>query len=523
MRYFAIAFLLSTLAIVALRVEEKVAERQPSSTPTAIIADQKVELIHSEVFRFDRRMKAVMNEKDVLTDIHYSGYLFVDWKEVGKEKRKGIFSFHVKDAPELPVFAEVELSSDYFLLEMKVSTVTNEDEENAVLFLKDLVSVYAFRTFEDTTGKYEGSLKILNKTEKETILLKKKNKYESSSFAQLKFNKSIHEYRVGEQLEEVSGFEDTQMGKEIKTSGVYQLKRLVVGDVMKLGIKKPKLDLKTPLMIATLKTNPSEIIEKNAPWEELEKKLSLLPTLTGKARLGLFHELVKEMKKNPKNLDAFMAWMKAGLDEPQKVSMGIGILAAVGNEKAQHELVQLYEQRSKESPETAHLILNSFASKTMKPSAEVIGMLNSILDHRKENPDLAANAAYALGAVGDVKKINELAEQASDKNEKIIYIDAMGNSGSSESLPFLLESVKSSDPQIREKAIFAMRFVNDERVKPIFEQSMNDASMSVRYAVVKAVPFQSNPRDYEVLLMNCANQSGEQQLKSLCSDALVSF
>lgn len=528
-RTIIVSLTISLLVFAALGVKDKtvlseeVAERQPSSEPGVEIKPPEFDPKNSDTYQFDRRMKAVLNGKEILTDIQYSGYLFVDWKEIGKEKRKVTFSFQVKDAPTPPVFAEVELSSDYSLLQMKTSVPWDENSENSILFLKDLVSIYAFKTFEDTTGKYEASLKLVSDDQTEKIFAKKKIKYENGEFARLKFNKSIHEFHVKDRLEEASGFEDTQMGNEIKTSGVYQLKKMKASEVLQLGIKRALPDPAAPLVASSLKTNPNQVITKKATWEELEKKLALLGSLTGRARLALFHELVKEMKKDPGHLQAFMNWMKAGMNDRGKVSMGIGILATVADEKSQHELVQLYREVKSDSPETAHLILNAFASKSMKPTPEAIGMLNGILDQRKENPELAANAAYALGASGEVKKITELAEQATAKSEKIIYIDAMGNSGSNEVLPYLLESVKSADPQIREKAIFALRFVNDGRVKSVFEQSMNDVSPGVRHSVVRAVPFQPNPRDYEAMLQNCANRSSEAQLKNLCSETLASF
>ena len=502
-------------------VVEGVAERQPASAPQTPALSENPVFDESVVYQFDRRMKAIINKKDVLTDIHYSGYLFVDWKENKNDIRTGIFSFQVKDASIPTVFAEVKVSSDYRLISMKTPELKSENEENALLFLNDLISMYAFRSLEDTTGKYEASIEKISENKNEKIWMKKKIKYSSPSLAKMKFNQSTHEIHLGANLLEASGVEDAQMG-ELKTHGIYILKLVNDQELASLKIKKSTLNLNTSLSDHAMATKPNQIVKEKVSWEEVSKKLNTLSQLNGKARLNLFHDLVKAMKANPEKLQELMEWVRAGMNDKAKASLAIGLLASVGSVESQHELVQLYEQAKNNSPENAHLILNSFATSGSKVSPEGIAMMNSALDHRDENPELAANAAYALGAAGDVKKITELAEKATSKDEKIIYIDAIGNSGSVDSLPFLLESAKSSDALIREKAIFALRFVNDERVKTVFEQSMTDVSMSVRYAVVKAIVFQANPNEYSSLLKNCST-SMDKYLRSLCSQALVNL
>ena len=506
-----------------LVVSEGVAIRQPASAPEKVILAPIMNTVDSDVYQFDRRMKAVINKKETLTDIHYAGYLFIDWKVVKSGERLGMFSFQVKGTNTSPVFVEVGLSNDYSLLSLKEPKISNEDEENALLFLKDLISIYSFKTFEDTTGKYSGTINMVSEDKTGRVWIKRKVKYSDATLAALKFNSSVHKFQVSEKLEEASGLEDAQMENELKTHSVYLLKRLSAAEVKSLGLKKNPIDSSTPLFAGSLKTNPNKLVAQKTSWDVLEKKLNTMSKLSAKERLGKFHELVKEMKSNPEKLPNFMEWMKAGMADQQKTSMGVGILATVGSAETQHELVQLFDQSKNNSPETAHLILNSLATSGNKLASEAATMLNSILENPKANPELTANAAYALGASGDIKKITELANQATSNSEKVVYIDALGNSGSVDALPYLLESAQSADPQIREKAVFALRFVNDQRVNSLFEQSMNDSSMGVRYSVVKAVPFQANPHEYETLLKNCSMQASDKNLKSLCTQALASL
>ena len=491
-------------------------ERQPASGAEKKLIVPLNETLQSDVYQFDRRMKAVINQNETLTDVHYAGYFFIDWKEVKNGERQGVFSFQVTGSSIPPVFIQAAVSDDYSLLSLQEPKTASETEQNALVFLKDLISIYTFKNFEDTTGKYSANLKLVSEDHSGRVWVKNKIQYEDTKLVEFKFIRSIHRLQVSEKLDEASGLEDAQMGNELKIQSVYLLKR-----VQGSKIKKISLNLAVPLFAGTIKTNPNQVGTEKLDWTTIQKKLELLGGLSGKARMGVFHELVNGVKYHPEQLQNFMEWMHSDLNDHQKVSMGVGVLASVGSSAAQHELLRLYEQTKNNSVETAHLILNSFATSGNKLTPEVTKMLNSVLENPRENPDLTANAAYALGASGDVKKITELASQAATVSEKIVYIDAMGNSGSLDTLPYLLESVQSSDPQVREKAIFALRFVNDQRVNSVFEQSMSDPSMGVRYSVVKALSFQANPHDYESLLKNCSIQAPDKNLKTLCSQTLA--
>lgn len=494
---------------------ERAVERQPSSVVQNIPVVEKIIPNQNLVFHFDRRLKAVLDHKNVLTDIHYEGKMYVQWIYRQKNERTGLFTFDVNDSSIPAVFAEVKLDQGYQILSLKTPLYESENEQNAILFLKDLISIYAFQSLEDTSGKYEAEVKKSESTD-ETVWIKKKTRYENLNYASLKFTKSIHEIHLKSELEEASGLEETQKG-ELTTFGVYQLKRLNDNTVKSFSIQN--LSMKPD----SLTTNPNQVAKTKTSWVMLESKLNELFQLKGQEKMNAFHDVLTMLKNNPELLKEFMKWAKVEPVDPLKTRLAIGLLSSLGTNESQHELVTMYQEDKNQSREKSHLILNSFATSGSKLSTEAVGLLNAVLDQRKETPELAANAAYALGAAGDVKKITELAKKSSSTPEKVIYIDAIGNSGSLDSLPFLLESTKSSDPLIREKAIFALRFVNDPRVKTVFEQSINDPQVSVRYSVVKAVPYQAAPHEYDSMLKNCTNQSTEQNLRKLCSQTLANF
>ena len=516
-------------------------KREPASESTAI---------SKEVFEFERKIDGLLSlgdtkSKKPLVNTQYHGHLFIDWTNISASYRIGRFSIEVKDAPEIQLYVEAKISKDFNLLSLREPKAKNEKEEDALLFLKDLISLYAFQSTEDTTGKYKATFKKSPEQEEgvEQILLKKKIQYLDSKLAEIKFMKSIHEIRLGTLdanafpiLEQVSGLEDTQMnsghGPEFKIHTFYLLKNLNPNQTT--GIKKPKLEFST-LNSTTIKTVPTLIETGKISWKMVREKLDQIGKLTGKERLDLFHELVKGLKANPERLSDFMEWAHANMSDPQKASMIIGLLASVGTSETQQNLVKLYQTfvATPGQDHLAHMVLNSLTMTEAKLSPETRSFLNSVLSSH-DNPSMAINAAYAVGTaiqkesdysknINDIKKLTELTEQTSAVNDKLIYLDAIGNSGSSAFIPVLSASIVSNEPIVREKAVFAMRFINDERVPAMFEQSMNDTDVNVQIAVVKAIRYQQNPQAYTSLLVNCASKAKDKELKNLCSQPITSL
>ena len=342
-----------------------------------------------------------------------------------------------------------------------------------------------------------------------------------------------HDYPT---LQQISGLEETRMnsghGPAFKVHSFYQLKNLDAKQFT--GIKKPKLNFST-LNEGTLKTEPSPKDSEKISWKSVKENLEQVSKLTGKERLDLFHELAKGLKANPEKISEFIDWVQANLNDPQKASMAIGLLATVGTSETQQALIKLYQTfvNTGGQDQLAHMVLNSLTVTEAKLSPETRSFLNSILASH-DNPSMTINAAYAVGTaiqkdhdsvqnMSDIKKLTELTEQTSATNEKLVYLDAIGNSGSAAFIPVISANIVSTEPIVREKAVFAMRFMSDERVPGLFEQAMNDTDVNVQIAVVKAIRYQQDPHHYSSLLMSCASKAKDKELKNLCSQAMANL
>ena len=96
-------------------------------------------------------------------------------------------------------------------------------------------------------------------------------------------------------------------------------------------------------------------------------------------------------------------------------------------------------------------------------------------------------------------------------------IDAIGNSGDAHFLPYLEQDLHSDNESVREKAAFALRFVQSESSKSLIEFAMNDSKLSVQIATVKAIQYHSDVQTYSSILTTCMNSpNGDAGLVALC-------
>lgn len=480
----------------------------------------------TEVYSFERKVKATVNEKTI-ADTQYSGFFIVNWVSETASEKTGRFSFILKDAEASQIFLEAKMTPDYKIISLLEPKVQNAEEEDLLSFTKDLVSIYAFQSLSDTTGRYQARIYETSKGN----WLKKKLKYEDPKFASLSFNKSIHQIKmVKTEIQELSGVEETALANNenagFKTHATYLLRRTSTK-----GLTKSKLTAglmkNVKLEPALLTVVPIFVAQEKINWADTYAQLDLKTALTGNERLQWFHEVTKSLKANPSKIGEFIAWARSNLQNGKTANFAVGVLATLGTPEAQKELVGIYNQ-SASHPELkplCHVILNAFATASVVSTPETKEFLSSQM-RSNGNSDLAINAAFAMGATLQKEpspvyeqQLSETAAQAKTMNEKLAYIDAMGNSGSSQFLPQISENMSSADSAVKEKSIFALRYMSDERATTLLQGAMNDPALSVKITAVKAISYQRDITPFRNSLAQCA-QSSEVRLKEICTQTL---
>ena len=155
------------------------------------------------------------------------------------------------------------------------------------------------------------------------------------------------------------------------------------------------------------------------------------------------------------------------------------------------------------------------------------------------NGDLAHGAAFALGAslqntsndaqsATALEQIRQswqlLTSQGSGGNlgDQLALLDAMGNSGRSEYLSELQKTIdESGNPDLRAKAVFALRFMSGSDATQMLSQHLTDADSKVRLASAEAISQARWNEEFREPLQTCAASELLARIQAVCQAALT--
>ncbi|MBC7387360.1 MAG: hypothetical protein H7301_14505 [Cryobacterium sp.] len=184
----------------------------------------------------------------------------------------------------------------------------------------------------------------------------------------------------------------------------------------------------------------------------------------------------------------------------------IGALAASDNPLAASALVALYQEERRGSAEKIS-ILAGLTSGEGQPAPEwkkiLEAEISAPVDSASPNDSVREASLFALGSTIR-KELEPARRQALEdllwkeiKETKtevgaLSLLEAIGNSGSAEYLPFVKEQFFSADAKVRAKAVSAVRFFTNDVARSIIEPARRDPSPIVRKAAEWSGRFQSN-------------------------------
>ena len=474
--------------------------------------------IKSESYSFDRHIKAVLSDHAHgdrnFADIRYRGIFKID--RLDAERARITFTLDHQASAAIPFEVTIH---EWTLTELKSGATKNEQDEESLNILKDFAALYAFRSQEDTSGKYDARF-----SKQGYIIIKEKIRYKSTLAAAVQILKSKHQI----QLDSTQHTLIKAMGKEtsiVRASKSSVMKTTSEYQITHLGAARPRLISTAPVvensLISTTMALQASHSDQFIPWKTLEPKLNQIATLSAMDRLSLFHDLVNTTKKDATAFQELKGWLSSQSSNMEVRTFAIGVLVTMGSEAAQHALLDWYQQ----FPESRPTILNAFITTAAPISDEVHSFLTDLLDQKTSDPDPASAAALALGAAlqnsnrsSDISKLQNLYQNAQNSSEQTVYLDAMGNSGNPEFLDTIKDGLAANDEMVRENAVLALRLMKDQLTHDLVEQAWTDSSLKVKSATLQVIQYQGSAGNYQALLAQCISQTPE--LKSTCGQLL---
>jgi uncharacterized protein YejL (UPF0352 family) len=212
------------------------------------------------------------------------------------------------------------------------------------------------------------------------------------------------------------------------------------------------------------------------------------------------------------------AVLKTAKANSLSMQMLAGVLGDVGHREAERALIVACQAR-KDDP-AALIQLVSALGAVAVPSREAELLVQDVAAH-SDLPELKLTAELTLGNMArnladtEPKRARAIASNftraitsARDEERKEQLLLAIGNAGTSSTLPTLSKFLSSSSPRLRATAAFALRFVNDPRADAWLANTLtSDTDGHVRSEAANALSFRE-----------ATNETFQSQEKALLGD-----
>lgn len=410
-----------------------------------------------ETFRFKKAVHVTFDFNDEVVKHEFTGELYLDWM-TERGGRVATVSVRMPGLDE-NLHVRARFTEDHLLKCMEAPVVTTEKESDVVLLLKNLVLDYAFLSTKDDNGMYEARFEDDVKDDGTRLITKKKLRYLGPGKEGLTVVKALHEVVLDESLKNAKGEEQLELLFEapdkiarVRTS--YELQRIANGD---------RTARNETLAFGACSNDFSHApapVAKVSPGE-FQDAISGLTNLGRSERHDSMRKILKAIRANPELLTELMEWISNVKADRKLSALAVGMLGNLGTPAAQRELVNLFTNATEETKHLHHQVLNAFTLTQGALTFESRQFLKAQMSG--DAPQLAEGAAYALGTSiqndpeseeshRDLSFLMYGLEQSTSVKSKLIYLDALGNSGSPEAIATFEKYAASNEELIRRKA-----------------------------------------------------------------------
>ncbi len=456
-------------------------------TDASHVPNPAEEIIRREKFTFEKSGKVKFEFSEKAIEQKIEGELFLDWTD----EKMATISLTVGEETST-VFLRAQFQKNFQLECFEVPLNLTDQENDTVTLLRDLLLNYSFRTNRDENGDYAAVLKTKSDDLGNTQLTKVKMKYLDPSKEALKVENSLHVISLTPHLEKAEGTEEFTLdnnGQRAFATVRYSLLAL------KKEVTRPLLNLERPMGVCLQDYLTDTHSTSFTSAEEFKDGLNQIKVSDHENQLRLSRKIVKAIKSNSQHLSAFMDWVQSIKSNRQLSALALGILGNLGTPAAQKELVGLFQDSSEGPGHIHYQVLNTF---TLTKSALTTESREFLRARIHEDDVFTEGAAYALGASIQNNKesleshrdlnflVNEL-DQVVDPQAKVIYLDALKNSGSPDAFATYKKYSLSEDEFIREKALEALQTIQGNEKLLIYKTALNDPSQKVRAAALEGL------------------------------------
>jgi hypothetical protein len=382
----------------------------------------------------------------------------------------------------LPVW--VRKDSEGHLLDLKSATPRSDREREQLNFIRDWISLYAFREQRDPLGEYDARF-----IQEPAFLMKIKERYVHSSVPEIQILKSHHELYL------------TEKGEVSKIRGIERTRSPISGEWTLESRSEYKIELSQERETGPVFESMSESasiqlsleqirFEGRRSWSQIKKDFVDRALSRHPERLHQFHEVQRFLRSHPESVGEFKNLAESVRGDITKFQLAIGVFANLDSDEAQGILRQWYDSES-ERPEVQTLVLNALALTRVKIRNETVEFLM-----RLSSKDDAA--LYALGSsMSGTPSLRvrefliDLESRSRSDTERQKVIDAIGNSRDPGFVDVLERAFVSGGPTLRETAIYATRFMPKDQVSALLNRARGDLDPGVREAVGRSLRAQT--------------------------------
>jgi hypothetical protein len=439
----------------------KSTRRFRENTKLTSLIPEKVR-IKDEAFRFKKSLRVKFEFNEKVFGQNFEGLFFLRWVErdvaFASVKLEGYLSH---------LFIKARFDEKFSLKCVEIPKVSKEADFDQLLLIKSLLLDYAFRTSRDDNGNYEVTFHQENSSNSDQRISKVKLRYLNSSKQGIKVVTSRHKILLNPSLSQIIGNEHLEVSfKGSRHAFVKSSYELNAIKGVSFPNRKGNLNFG---QCGDFDINDFKIAQ-TLDGDNFKAHLAEIKSTSRSKRHDQLRSTLKILKSKPELISTFMNWFATVKGDKNISALAIGVLGQLGTEEAQKNLVNIFHEAAGENTHLHVQVLNTFTLTTKPLTQESRAFLKNIIHESKT--DLVFGAAYALGASiqndpegievrNDLDFLVSELENAENVENKLVFLDALGNTKSKEALPSLKKYASSNDKLVREKASQVVKNFNE--------------------------------------------------------------
>ncbi len=257
---------------------------------------------------------------------------------------------------------------------------------------------------------------------------------------------------------------------------------------------------------AEMRKRRLERIVGKKTWADLQNDMAnLRKTLTpdkseSKERNEFYRQLGAWLELHPENISDIVKDLLNVTKLDPTTGAILSALTDVKDPAAQAALAEVIQKRM-DNPNLVAMAVSCLTLLTDPNEASIQLVQN--LHRTSQDEQIKGAATLALGGmIGEIRKkdpsqataliydMEKNLQSASNFNQKKLYLEALGNAGSSSSLTYINQCLQDSDDVIRSTAAASLRFIDDPQADIILAQGLqNNTGFNIKNSILDSLSY----------------------------------